>query len=153
MEPYMLFPTKSAPGEYFVCTSLATKGMAGQLQYKLERGKLKAIEINRDSGDLDLGTGWSEIRKEDYATILPSLIPKTPTGGKPEQWTIITAWRIVRGTEIWIKAALHRLDTPDLIAVMTTTNNEENIKKNGQRAIQSHMADWFIGHYRMSSPG
>jgi hypothetical protein len=150
MEAYTLFPAKHSANEYFLCTSERTKHLAGQLQYKLEREKIASIEIDRET--IDDTHGWSEIRNEDYATILPSLIPKTPTGGKPDQWIIITVWRKVIGEEIWIKAALHKTDTPDLIAVMTTTNDRQNIEKEGQRAIQSHMADWYVGHYRTTAP-
>ncbi len=155
MDPYVLFPTKSAPGEFYVCTSAATKGMAGQLQYKLNREQLTTTRIDHfnNSETLPLVSDeWTKVDPEEYHMILPQLVPKTPTGGKPEHWNILIAWRAIRGVEIWIKAALFKIDVPDLIAVMTTTNSKDNIEKHGNRAIQSHLDGWFIGHYRMSAP-
>lgn len=165
MESYVLYPTKSAPGEFYVCTSPATKGMAGQLQYKLNRGQLNAVKIDHlgDSESLDVlpllsevhipsSDEWTKIDPEEYRLILPQLVPKTPTGGKPEDWNILVAWRTIRELEIWIKAALFKTDAPDLIAVMTATNSKNNIINRGTRAIQSHADKWFIGHYRMSAP-
>jgi len=53
--------------------------------------------------------------------------------------------------EIWLKGALLNKPTGQ-VALLTSTNDPENIRKNGSRTVKTLDGTWHVGHYRMSAP-
>jgi hypothetical protein len=53
--------------------------------------------------------------------------------------------------EIWLKTALINKDTGK-IALLTSTNDANNIKRRGGRPVKTIDGTWTVGHYRMSAP-
>lgn len=53
--------------------------------------------------------------------------------------------------EIWLKGALLNQSTGK-IALLTSTNHPENIRKKGSRTVKTLDGKWYVGHYRMSAP-
>jgi hypothetical protein len=92
-----------------------------------------------------------------YIQVLPTnenrlrLIPDTSKGNSTE-WKILTVFqRNISNGQIWLKGALLNTAT-NKIALMTSTNNIDNIRNASNRALNSKDSKWFVGHYRMCAP-
>jgi hypothetical protein len=119
--------------------------LPGNLQYKLLKEELTTIP-NIHLKDSDCG----------FIQITPTLemekrfIPDTTTG-RSGDWQLLTVFQRSDESEIWMKAAL--LNKKDgCIALMTCTNNKQNIINRKNRSINSMEPGWYIGHYRMGAP-
>ena len=78
----------------------------------------------------------------------------TPTTQKDTKWKILLMMRsesFEEVGEIWLKAAFLNKETGK-IALLSATNDKNNIEKRGSRAIKTLDGTWFVGHYRMSAP-
>lgn len=120
--------------------------LPGNLQYKKTKEELTTIP---NIGMEDSDCGFIQIPKSPE--LLKRFIPATKTG-RDGDWELLVVFQRGGGaTEIWMKAAL--LNKKDgCIALMTCTNNEDNILRRGNRAIKSLEEGWFVGHYRMGAP-
>jgi len=76
----------------------------------------------------------------------------TPLSQRKTNWKILLMMR-KNGTdgEVWLKAALLNKDTGK-IALLTSTNNPDNIIRRGSRSVKTIDETWAVGHYRMSAP-
>lgn len=119
--------------------------LPGTLQYAKKPEELLAIpNLALQDGDC----GYLQIPvTQDH---LKRFIPNTETGRSAE-WELLVVFQRTKGAEIWMKGALRNTATGN-IALMTTTNNKENILSRGNRALKSHDPEWFIGFYRMCAP-
>ncbi len=134
----------SIPHEYYL------GDLPGTMQYKKTVGELTSI-TNIDIIDDNCGYVQIPVTPE----LLPCFIPKTKSG-RDGDWQLLVVFRrddIVeeRGREVWMKGALlNRRD--GRIALITTTNNEQNILSRGNRALKTMSNRWFVGFYRMGAP-
>ena len=135
----------SIQNEYFL------GDLPGTLQYNIEPNDILNIDnIERIPIDTTVedrrGFEFVEHSYEYYSAV----IPDTPTGTNNE-WNMFLLIKKEVDGEIWLKAALRNKKTGK-IALMTSTNNANNLLNHNHRAIQSLNDEWFIGHYRMSAP-
>lgn len=77
----------------------------------------------------------------------------TPITQKNTKWKILLIMKSETSNvgEIWLKAALLNTETGK-IALLSSTNNKDNIEKRQNRAIATVDGTWFVGHYRMCAP-
>ena len=76
----------------------------------------------------------------------------TPISQSKTNWKILLMMRKEgEDGEVWLKAALFNKDTGK-VALLTSTNDENNIKRRGGRSVKTIDKTWFVGHYRMSAP-
>lgn len=119
--------------------------LPGTLQYKKTRAELTTIP---NIAHLDSDCGYIQIPPK--SDLMGRFVPATATG-KGGDWTLLVVFQKTDGSEIWMKAALlNRRD--GCIALMTCTNDADNIVRRGNRAIQSMEEGWYVGHYRMGAP-
>ena len=132
------------PNEYYL------GDLPGTLQYNIEPNDILNIDnIERTPLSIEedrCGFEFVEHTYEYYSAV----IPDTPTGTN-NKWNMILLMKKEIGGEIWLKTALRNKRTGK-IALMTSTNNANNLLDHNHRAIQSLNEEWFIGHYRMSAP-
>jgi len=121
--------------------------LPGTLQYTIDPNDILNIDnIERTSDEVDrCGFEFVEHSYEYYSAV----IPNTATGINNE-WNMFLLMK-KEVDEIWLKAALRNKKTGK-IALMTSTNNINNLLNHNHRAIKSLNDKWFIGHYRMSAP-
>ena len=122
----------SIPNEYYF------GDRPGTLQYQKTSDELLALELPNNNEDC--GYSLCEHSLENLRRI-------TPCTQKKSNWKILLMIRYERDGEIWLKAALQDRVTGN-IALLTTTNNKENLK----RPVKTLDGTWFVGHYRMSAP-
>lgn len=122
--------------------------LPGTLQYTIDPNDVLDIDnIERTPDDVDrCGFEFVEHSYEYYSAV----IPNTATGINNE-WNMFLLMKKEVDGEIWLKAALRNKKTGK-IALMTSTNNINNLLNHNHRAIKSLNDKWFIGHYRMSAP-
>lgn len=131
--------------------------LPGTLQYKKTREELISI-TNLDHQDSDCGYAQVAVT----ADLTKRFVPNTDTGRKGD-WELLVVFKSntehegtgeLRGKKIneaWMKAALRNKKTGE-VALMTSTNNKNNITRHGNRALDSLEAGWFVGFYRMGAP-
>ncbi len=122
--------------------------LPGTLQYTIDPNDVLDIDnIERTPDEADrCGFEFVEHSYEYYSAV----IPNTATGINNE-WNMFLLMKKEVDGEIWLKAALRNKKTGK-IALMTSTNNINNLLNHNHRAIKSLNDKWFIGHYRMSAP-
>lgn len=121
--------------------------LPGSLQYNKTPEELIAIP-NLDHVDPDNNYGYFEILpKQDLKN---QLIPDTDKG-RSGNWKLLVLFKKTIGDKVWLKGALLNIDT-GRIALMTSTNREENITEKGNRAMKSRASGWYVGQYRMCAP-
>ena len=83
---------------------------------------------------------------------LENLRRVTPHTQSRTNWKIILMMRKdAEDGEIWLKAALLNRDTGK-IALLTSTNDYNNIERRGNRSMRTIEGTWAVGRYRMSAP-
>ena len=134
----------SIPNEYYL------GDLPGTLQYTIDPNDILNIDnIERTplhTTEDRCGFEFVEHSYEYYSAV----IPNTATGINNE-WNMFLLMKKEVDGEIWLKTAL-RNKTTGKIALMTSTNNINNLLNHNHRAIKSLNDKWFIGHYRMSAP-
>lgn len=76
----------------------------------------------------------------------------TPLSQRKTNWKILLMMHSEREDgEVWLKAALLNKDTGK-VALLTSTNNANNIERRGSRSVRTIDGTWAVGHYRMSAP-
>jgi len=122
--------------------------LPGTLQYNIEPNDILDIDnIERTPDDVDrCGFEFVEHSYEYYSAVIPNT-----TTGINNEWNMFLLMKKEVDGEIWLKAALRNKKTGK-IALMTSTNNINNLLNHNHRAIKSLNDKWFIGHYRMSAP-
>jgi len=136
----------SIPNEYYL------GDLPGTLQYTIDQNDILNIDnIERTplNGTIDVDRCGFELVEHSYE-YYSAVIPNTTTGINNE-WNMFLLMKKMVDGEIWLKAALRNKKTGK-IALMTSTNNINNLLKHNHRAIKSLNDEWFIGHYRMSAP-
>jgi len=124
--------------------------LPGSLQYHIDPNSIMEISNITDIGAGTISDNAGFVFESHTEATFNSVIPNTPTG-KDNEWNMILLVKKVVDDKIWLKAALRNKAT-GRIALMTSTNNYENLTNHRHRAIQSCNDDWFVGHYRMSAP-
>ena len=82
------------------------------------------------------------------------LIPDTEKGRDlldPDWKLILLMKKTVSESEIWLKGSFRHRETGRL-ALLTSTNKQENLTHIGFRAMNSHDHQWSVGHFGMSAP-
>ena len=122
--------------------------LPGTLQYTIDPNDILDIDnIERTPDDVDrCGFEFVEHSYEYYSAVIPNT-----TTGINNEWNMFLLMKKEVYGEIWLKAALRNKKTGK-IALMTSTNNINNLLNHNHRAIKSLNDKWFIGHYRMSAP-
>jgi len=131
----MITPS-SIPNEYYF------GDMPGTLQYNKDPAELLALELPEN--DDDRGFKMCEHSLENLRRI-------TPCTQKNTDWKILLMMSVERNGEIWLKAALQNKITGK-VALLTTTNDKNNLESRGHRAVKTLDGTWFVGHYRMAAP-
>lgn len=127
----------SIPHEYYL------GDFPGTLQYSKDPQAI--IDADLPDDEDTLGYTLCEHSLENLQRI-------TPHTQSRNNWKILLMMRKENEDgEIWLKAALLNNDTGK-VALLSSTNNVNNIKRRGNRAIRTIDGDWFVGHYRMSAP-
>jgi hypothetical protein len=127
----------SIPHEYYL------GDLPGTIQYKKEKQELLMCELQRDTDEIN-GFAFCEHSLENLQRVLPHT-------QKCEDWKILLMMSKEFEGEIWLKAALLN-KTSGKVALLTSTNDRNNLDKRNHRAIKSNDGSWFVGHYRMSAP-
>jgi hypothetical protein len=131
-----MISTSSITNEYY-CGDLP-----GNLQYKKDPQELLALQLPDNSDER--GFKLCEHSAENLRRI-------TPHTRSNVDWKILLMMKKEQDGEIWLKAALLN-KTTGKIALLTSTNNKDNLERRQNRAIKTVDGDWFVGHYRMSAP-
>ena len=127
----------SIPHEYYL------GDLPGNLQYSKD---IKEI-IDTDLPD-DMETCGYVLCEHS----LENLRRVTPHTQSRTNWKIILMMRKdAEDGEIWLKAALLNRDTGK-IALLTSTNDYNNIERRGNRSMRTIEGKWSVGRYRMSAP-
>lgn len=117
--------------------------LPGSLQYSKEVQEIMETYLPDD--DNTCGFVLCEHSAENLERVRPYTQKKT-------NWKILLMMRKQsEDGEIWLKAALLNRDTGK-IALLTSTNDKNNIVKRGNRPIRTVNKTWAVGHYRMSAP-
>lgn len=126
--------------------------LPGTLQYTIAPNDILNIDnieitpLNPTTDEDHCGYTFVEHSYEYYSAVIPNT-----TTGINNEWNMILLMKKMEYNEVWLKAALRNKRTGD-IALMTSTNNINNLLHRNHRALQSLNEKWFIGHYRMSAP-
>ena len=131
----MITPS-SIPNEYYF------GDLPGTLQYNKDPHELLALELPENNDDR--GFKMCEQSLENLRRI-------TPYTQKNVDWKILLMMSVERNGEIWLKAALQN-KTTGKVALLTTTNDKNNLERRGHRAVKTLDDNWFVGHYRMAAP-
>lgn len=132
-----MIQASSIPNEYYF------GDLPGTIQYKKEPQDLIDLQLVEDMNDR--GFTLCDHSMENLRRIIPHT-------QKIENWKILLMMSTeVDGGEIWLKAALLN-KTTGKVALLTSTNNQDNLVRREHRAIKTHDGTWFVGHYRMSAP-
>jgi hypothetical protein len=116
--------------------------LPGTIQYKKEPEELINLQIPDNSNDR--GFALLEHSMENLRRVMPHT-------QKIENWKILLMMSAEIDCEIWLKTALLN-KTTGKVALLTSTNNKENLLRREHRAIKTHDGTWFVGHYRMCAP-
>ena len=120
--------------------------LPGTLQYKKTKEELTTIS-NINLQDSDCGY----VQVAATPELVKRFVPNTATGKKGDWELLVVFQSSPLSGETWMKAALRDKKT-GLMALMTSTNKQENITSNGNRSLDSMEAGWHIGFYRMGAP-
>ena len=131
-----MIKASSIPNEYYY------GDFPGTLQYSKEPQELIDLELVKD--EEERGFTLCEHSLENLQRI-------TPVTQKDVNWKILLMMSTEVNGEIWLKAALLN-QTTGKVALLTSTNNKENLLRRGNRAIKTLDGSWFVGHYRLSAP-
>ena len=117
--------------------------LPGTLQYSKDINEIIDTELPDD--DNTCGYTFCEHSLENLQRV-------TPITQQNINWKIILMMKKENEeSEIWIKCALLNKET-NKIALLTATNNKNNIEKRGNRSVKTLDTIWVVGHYRMSAP-
>jgi hypothetical protein len=132
-----MYKVSSIPHEYYL------GDLPGNLQYA--KSSEEIINSKLEDDDNDCGYKMCEHSLENLNRVMP-------LSQKKNDWKILLMMQTEReGGEIWLKAALMNLQTGN-VALLTSTNSENNLLKRGNRSVKTVDGNWFVGHYRMSAP-
>ena len=132
-----MFKISSIPHEYYL------GDLPGNLQYA--KSSEEIINSHLEDDDNDLGYKMCEHSVENLRRVMPLSQQKN-------EWKILLMMRAEReGGEIWLKTALLNKRTGN-VALLTSTNAENNILRRGNRSVKTVDGNWYVGHYRMSAP-
>lgn len=132
-----MFKISSIPHEYYL------GDLPGNLQYA--KSSEEIINSHLEDDDNDLGYKMCEHSVENLRRVMPLSQQKN-------DWKILLMMQAEReGGEIWLKAALLNKETGN-VALISSTNAENNILRRGNRSVKTVDGNWYIGHYRMSAP-
>ena len=126
----------SIPNEYYF------GDLPGTIQYKKEPEELVSLQIPDNSNDR--GFTFCEHNLENLRRVMPHT-------QKIGNFKILLMMSAEFEGEIWLKSALLN-KTTGKVALLTSTNNKENLLRREHRAIETHDGTWFVGHYRMCAP-
>lgn len=132
-----MFKVSSIPHEYYL------GDLPGNLQYAKSCEEI--INSHLEDDENDRGFQLCEHSLENLNRCLPLSQQK-------KEWKILLMMRAEReGGEICLKTALLNKQTGN-IALLTSTNSENNILRRGNRSVKTVDGSWYVGHYRMSAP-
>lgn len=132
-----MFKVSSIPHEYYL------GDLPGNLQYAKSSEEIINSHLEDDANDC--GFQLCEHSLENLNRCLPLSQQK-------KEWKILLMMRReMEGGEIWLKTALLNKRTGN-IALLTSTNAENNISRRGNRPVKTVDGNWYVGHYRMSAP-
>jgi hypothetical protein len=132
-----MFKVSSIPHEYYL------GDLPGNLQYA--KSSEEIINSHLEDDENDRGFQLCEHSLENLNRCLPLSQQK-------KEWKILLMMRAEReGGEICLKTALLNKQTGN-IALLTSTNSENNILRRGNRPVKTVDGSWYVGHYRMSAP-
>ncbi len=127
----------SVPNEYYL------GDLPGNLQYSKDIEEIIGTELPED--EETQGFVLCEHSLENLRRIVPQTQSKV-------NWKILLMMKSEREDgEIWLKAALLNKDTGK-VALLTSTNDSQNILRRGSRSIKTMDGTWAVGHYRLSAP-
>ena len=133
----MLTKSRSIPHEYYFGDP------PGRLQYKKEINELINLTI---PDDIDEKYGFELC--EHSAENLKHTIPHTQRNG---DWKIILMMQKEVDGIVWLKSALLNKNTGK-IALLTSTNDKNNLERTNGRSVKTLDGVWVVGHYRMYAP-
>ena len=132
-----MFKVSTIPHEYYL------GDLPGNLQYAKSCEEISNSHLEDDENDC--GFQLCEHSMENLRRAMPLSQQKN-------EWKILLMMRAEReGGEIWLKTALLNKRTGN-VALLTSTNAENNILRRGNRSVKTVDGIWFVGHYRMSAP-
>ena len=132
-----MFKVSTIPHEYYL------GDLPGNLQYA--KSSEEIINSHLEDDENDRGFQLCEHSLENLNRCLPLSQQK-------KEWKILLMMQADReGGEICLKTALLNKQTGN-IALLTSTNSENNILRRGNRSVKTVDGSWFVGHYRMSAP-
>ena len=133
-----MFKISSIPHEYYL------GDLPGNLQYA--KSSEEIINSHLVDDENDCGFQLCEQSLENLNRVLPLSQQKN-------EWKILLMMRSDERAdgEIWLKAALLNKRTGN-VALLTSTNAENNILRRGNRSVKTVDGNWYVGHYRMSAP-
>ena len=132
-----MFKVSSIPHEYYLCD------LPGSLQYAKSSEEIINGELQDDDNDCDFQLCEHSIE---------NLNRTLPLSQRKNEWKILLIMRReMEGGEIWLKTALLNKQTGN-VALLTSTNSENNLLRRGNRSVKTVDGNWFVGHYRMSAP-
>jgi hypothetical protein len=132
-----MFKISSIPHEYYL------GDLPGNLQYAKSSEEIINAELQDDNNDC--GFQLCEHSIENLNRTLP-------LSQRKNEWKILLMMRReMEGGEIWLKTALLNKRTGN-VALLTSTNSENNLLRRGNRSVKTVDGNWFVGHYRMSAP-
>ncbi len=127
----------SIPHEYYL------GDLPGNLQYSKDVQEIIDTDLPDDQDNC--GYVICEHSPENLSRVIPHTQRRT-------NWKILLMMRKeAEEGQVWLKAALLNKDTGK-VALLTSTNDANNIERRGNRAIKSVEGNWAVGHYRMSAP-
>ena len=133
---YQMLKLSSVPNEYYL------GGLPGQLQYEKEAQEISDCELPENGNSC--GYELCEHSRENLQRAMP-------LSQQTKQWKIVLMMRKECGGEIWMKTALKNVETGK-IALITSTNDKQNLERRGARSVRTVDGTWVVGHYRMSAP-
>jgi hypothetical protein len=132
-----MFKVSTIPHEYYL------GDLPGNLQYAKSCEEISNSHLEDDENDC--GFQLCEHSMENLRRVMPLSQQKN-------EWKILLMMRAEReGGEIWLKTALLNKRTGN-VALLTSTNAENNILRRGNRSVKTVDGNWYVGHYRMSAP-
>jgi hypothetical protein len=126
----------SIPHEYYL------GDFPGTLQYNKEPQEIIDCQLPED--DNNRGFSLCEHSLENLRRI-------TPSTQKNVDWKILLMMIKEENDEFWMKAALLNKATGK-VALLTATNDKNNLEKRGHRAVKTVDGNWFVGHFRCPAP-
>jgi hypothetical protein len=114
-------------------------------------GQLHSSKDNSEILDAELATNEDTCGYTFCEHSLENLRRLTPYTQQHIQWKILLIMKKENQGEIWLKGALLNNQTKK-VALITSTNNINNLESRGNRGIRTLDNEWFVGHYRMSAP-